>query len=142
MSTEDRQVLRKLAERVAAIAASPEMAEKRELWRKLNSLEKIRPVIFCEPENGWNEIITDKQMMCKGKMARHWEMDLRKEIFWGEEMGDDRPVEPYFNIHSVLLPDDWGVDIIEHKTDAQDGSIVWEPPIKDYDRDLDRLKTP
>ena len=33
MSTEDRQVLRKLAERVDTIADSPEMAEKRELWR-------------------------------------------------------------------------------------------------------------
>lgn len=142
MSTEDRQVLRKLAERVADIAASPQMAEKRELWRKLNSLEKTRPVIFCEPENGWNEIITEKQMMCKGKMARHWEMDLRKEIFWGEEMGDDKPVEPYFNVACVLLPDDWGVDIIEHKTDSQDGSLAWEPPIKDYDRDLERLKMP
>jgi hypothetical protein len=142
MSPEDRQVLRKLAERVAAIAARPEMAEKRELWRKINSLEKIRPIIFCEPENGWNEIITEKQMMCQGKMARHWEMDLRKEIFWGEEMGDDRPVEPYFYILSVLLPDDWGVEIVEHKTDAQDGAIAWVPPIKDYDKDLDRLKTP
>ena len=90
MSTEDRQVLRKLAERVAAIAVRPEMTEKRELWRKLNSLEKIRPVVFCEPKNGWNEIITEKQMMCQGKMARHWEMDLRKEIFGGDEMGDDR----------------------------------------------------
>jgi hypothetical protein len=142
VSKEDREILHPLAERAASLAASPEMEEKRELWKKLNSLEKIRPVILCDPENGWNEIITEAQMKCRGKMARHWEMDLRKEIFWGEEMGDDRPVEPYFNVPCSFAPDDWGVEIIEHDTDSQDGSKVWDPPIKDYDQDLPKLKMP
>jgi hypothetical protein len=142
MSAADRQVLRKLAQKVATIADSPKMAGKRELWRKINSLQKMRPLILCEPENGWNEIITERQMQCTGKMARHWEMDLRKEIFWGQEMGDDKPVEPYFNVPCVLLPDDWGVEIIEHKSDETGGSKAWEPVIKDYDKDLDRLKMP
>jgi len=142
MTAEDRQALRKLAQRVATIADSPEMAERKELWRRVNTLEKTRPVILCEPENGWNEIITERQMQCKGRLARHWEMDLRKEIFWGEEMGDDKPVEPYFNVPCVLLPDDWGVEVIEHKPDAQGGSLAWEPPIKDYEKDLGRLKMP
>lgn len=142
MAERDKQVLRRLAEKVAALAADPLMTEKRELWRKLNSLEKIRPVIFCDPENGWNEIITETQMMCQGKIARHWEMDLRKEIFWGEEMGDDRPVEPFFNVPCTICPDDWGVEIIEHETGTQDGSKSWDPPIKDYEKDLKRLKMP
>lgn len=81
-------------------------------------------------------------MRCKSKMARHWEMDLRKEIFWGEEMGDDRPVEPYFNVPRTIGPDDWGVEIIQHETADQDGSKAWDPPIKDYDKDLERLKMP
>jgi len=142
MTAEDRQTLRKLAQRVATIADSPEMAERRGLWRKINSLEKTRPLILCEPENGWNEIITEKQTQCKGQLARHWEMDLRKEIFWGEEMGDDKPVEPYFNVPCILMPDDWGVEVIEHKPDTQGGSLAWEAPIKDYEKDLGRLKMP
>jgi len=142
LSTKDRQILRRLAQRVATIADSPEMTQRRGLWHKINGLEKTRPVILCEPENGWNEIITKRQMRCKGQLARHWEMDLRKEIFWGEEMGDDKPVEPYFNVPCVLLPDDWGVEIIEHTPDDRGGSKVWEPIIKDYDNDLDRLKMP
>jgi hypothetical protein len=142
VSNEDRVVLRKLAERVASLAAGPDMVEKRVRWNKLNSLEKNRPVIFCDPENGWNEIITTRQMECRGKIAQIWEMDLRKEIFWGEEMGDDRPVEPYFNVPYTISPDDWGLEIIEHSTDSQDGSLTWEAPIKDYDKDLPRLKMP
>jgi hypothetical protein len=141
ISKADRDVLRGLAERVARIAASREMAETRELWYRHNALERTRPVIFCDPENGWNEIITEVQMACTGKLARRWEMDLRKEIFWGEEMGDDKPVEPFFDVPYTVSPDDWGVEAIYHQTDAA-GSYVWDSPIKDYDTDLQKLHSP
>lgn len=135
---DEKDILRKLAERVASLAALPQMKEKRELWRKHNRLERTRPVIFCDPENGWNEIITERQMKCRTKIARRWEMNLRKEIFWGEEMGDDRPVEPYFNVPYTCSADDWGAEIKYHKPE-QLGSYVWESPIKDYATDLKRI---
>src|ERR1017187_10191926 len=134
----EKDVLRELAERVAGLAALPVMAEKRELWRKHNRLEKTRPIIFCDPENGWNEIITERQLKCRTKIARRWEMNLRKEIFWGEEMGDDRAVEACFNVPYTCSPDDWGLEIIYHKPE-QLGSYVWESPIKDYAADLKRI---
>ena len=141
MTAEDRSVLRMLAEKVAAIAASPRMAEIRQLWTKLNQLEKTRPLVFCDPENGWNEIITEAQMQCRGKLARRWEMDLRKEIFWGDVMADDKPVEPNFDVPYTVSPDDWGVTPIYHKS-AVSGSYVWEGAIKDYDTGLKRLHSP
>ena len=116
LSREDRQMLVSLAERVAEIAASPAMAEKRRLWRQLNMLQPVRPVVFCDPENGWNEIITESQMRCQGRLARRWEMDLRKEIFWGEEMGDDKPVEPSSIVPYTVSPDDWGMAAVYHRT--------------------------
>ena len=94
--SDEREILRRLAERVAALGRRRDR-EKRALWSAHNSLGRTRPVIFCDPENGWNEIITAR-MGCRGKLARPWEMDLRKEIFWGEEMGDDKPVEPFFDV--------------------------------------------
>jgi len=142
ISKKDRQVLKSLAEKVAAISQTPRMAEKRRLWYSVNSLQKIRPVIFCDPENGWNEIITESQMQCTGKLARRWEMDLRKEIFWGEEMGDDKPVEPFFDVPYTVLPENWGLPTIYHYTDMKDGAKSWDAPIKNYDRDLAKLKFP
>jgi hypothetical protein len=142
MSAEDKVILRRLAERVAAIAASAEMAEKRRLWKTHNELGRCRPVIFCDPENGWNEIITERQMECRGKLARRWEMDLRKEIFWGEEMGDDKPVESVFVVPYTAAPDDWGLQTIYHSSDQTSGSQSWEGPIRDYDRDLPKLRAP
>ena len=74
----------------------------------LNGLRRVRPLVFCDPENGWNEIITEAQMECRGTLARRWEMDLQKDIFWGKELSDDKPVEPYFDVPVTVSPDDWG----------------------------------
>ena len=144
ISKADRAVLIRLAERVATIAATPEMDEKRARWRAINSLQKNRPVVFCDPENGWNEIITSAQMESAGKIAQHWETNLRKEIFWGEEMGDDRPVERFFDVPATFAVDDWGIEIIEHSTaiDGGPNALAWSPAIEDYDKDLPRLKMP
>jgi len=141
MSPEDKAVLRALAERVAQIAGSPRMREVRRLWTRLNMLQPTRPVIFCDPENGWNEIVTEAQMQCQGTLARRWEMDLRKEIFWGDEMRDDKPVEPYFDVPYTAPPDDWGMQTVYHRTQDQ-GSCVWDAPVKDYAADLEKLHSP
>jgi hypothetical protein len=90
LSARDRAILRDLASRVAELAARPVEDAKRDLWYRHNALEATRPIVFCDPENGWNEIITPADLACKGQLARDWEMRLRKEIFWGSAMGDDR----------------------------------------------------
>ena len=80
-------------------------------------------------------------MQCRGKLARRWEMDLRKEIFWGDVLGDDKPVEPYFDVPYTAAPDDWGLAPVYHKTSAS-GSYVWDGAIKDYATDLKKLHSP
>src|SRR5208337_840967 len=70
MHPEEKEILRILAEHVAKLAALPAMNDKGELWRRHNHLKATRPVIFCDPENGWNEIITERHLRCKTKIAR------------------------------------------------------------------------
>ena len=106
----DAQLLRTLAGRVAELAARPGEADKRRLWQAHNDLQPTLPLIFCDPENGWNEIITADQLHCTGELARGWEMRLRKEIFWGETMGDDRVVEPYFDVAHIHHDSGWGMN--------------------------------
>jgi hypothetical protein len=141
ISKSEKEVLKVLAEKVRNIADSERMAQTRELWRRHNDLERTRPVVFCDPENGWNEIVTEAQMECEGKIARRWEMDLRKEIFWGEEMGDDKPIDPVFDVPYTVSLDDWGVETTFIQTDNL-GSYVWDPPVKEYDRTLKKLHSP
>jgi hypothetical protein len=133
-------LLRRLAARVAELAAQPGQAEKRELWRRHNRLEPVRPVIFCDPENSWHEILPDETLACRGPLARQWEFTLRQEIFWGEKMGDDRPVEPFFDIAVPYEKPFWGLR--EQRVGGQDGgAYAWDAPVK-IEADFDRLRLP
>ncbi|GAJ24248.1 unnamed protein product, partial [marine sediment metagenome] len=114
--------------------------EKRDLWFRHNALEATRPLIFCDPENGWNEIITENQIQCQGELAREWEMILRKEIFWGESMGDDRVIEPYFETPYIYVESDWGMHATKVSSQSG-GAYTWDSPLKSYD-DLDKLHFP
>lgn len=51
----------------------PEQAEKRELWTAHNDLTQTRPLIFCDPENAWYELIPADALRCEGMLARVWE---------------------------------------------------------------------
>ncbi len=136
----ERALLRRLAARVAELAAQPEQAEKRELWRRHNRLEALRPLIFCDPENSWHEILPEETLACRGPLARQWEFALRREIFWGEQMGDDRPLEPFFNVAVPYEKPFWGLR--ERRVGGQDGgSYVWDAPVKS-EADFDRLRLP
>ena len=70
-------ILRRLAFQVAECASRPEMALKADLWQRHNDLETDEPVVFIDPENGWDEIITDQDLICVDPLARHWEKSLR-----------------------------------------------------------------
>ena len=141
VSAADRAILRGLAAQVAELAARPIEAEKRELWYRHNALKETRPLVFCDPENGWNEIITPADLQCEGELARTWEMKLRKDVFWGAEMRDDRVTPDTFDLPYMRTETDWGLH--ETRIGGQDGgSYVWDAPIKDYERDLPKLRFP
>jgi len=111
---EEKKILRNLAQKVAEIASKPVEKEKIELWKKHNSLKPTRPLIFCDPENGWNEIIFENDLKCQNTLAKNWEMVLLKEIFWGEKMQDDKPIEAKFDIGYTYNKSNWGIDEIFH----------------------------
>ncbi len=139
-SEAERGVLRRLAGEVASLAAHPIEEKKRDLWRRHNALERTRPVVFCDPENGWKEIIPASQLECENALACQWEMRLRKEIFWGQEMRDDYTIEPYFDVSLIHGGVDWGLK--ETRIGGQDGGAFrWDSPVKS-EEDLDKVYFP
>lgn len=137
VSNDDKKILRKLSQKVLTIANSKEQEEKRELWYKHNSLESTHPIVLIDPENGWNEIIKESQLECEGDIAKRWEVVLRKELFWGEKIRDDRPIEPNFYIGYTFTESNWGISG-DFSGGLNGGSYVWDSPIKDLE-DLERL---
>jgi len=141
-SPKDAQVLRSLAEQVAEIAARGEQEEKRKLWYAANALKPIRPLVFCDPENGWGEIIQESDCVCENALARNIEYTLRKEIFWGNSMGDDRVTDAVFALPHVYSSTGWGFDIDSRVGGGDGHAYTWVPGLKDYETDLSGLHVP
>ena len=140
MDMDDKTILRELAVRVAELASHPRETEKKDLWYKHNSLMETRPLVFCDPENGWSEIVREEDLKCKDPQLRDWEKRLRIDLFHGESMKDDRVIEAAFPINYVYKRSDWGM----HETvinSESGGSYRWDAPLKDY-HDIDKLSFP
>src|SRR5690349_24397553 len=105
----DREILRNLGKRLAEIASDPVQQSKKKLWYDLNSLKSTRPVIFCDPERGWGEIITDDILECESNYARGFEYELKREIFRGEKMKDDKVVEAVLRVPYIHTDSGWGM---------------------------------
>ena len=136
----DCEVLRRLAGQLAALAARPVEEEKRRLWYEHNTLQPTRPVLFCDPENAWNEIVPRDGLGSTGALAREWEWQMRVRLLWAECMGDDRVTDDDFEVRIVAHMSDWGM----HETQIggnNGGSYTWDAPLKSYE-DLDKLHFP
>ncbi len=140
ISAHDRIRLRDLAKELAEIAAQPIQLKRREMWRQNNDLQATRPLILCDPENGWQEIFSMKDLRCEGELARGWELSLLKTIFWGRDMGDDRVVDAVFTYSTVAEETDYGMSEKRIRHDDR-GSFTWEPPLKSYE-EFSRLRMP
>jgi hypothetical protein len=140
LNNADQQILRELAGQVAVLAKLPVEIEKRQLWKEHNSLQPTRPVIFCDPEVGWGEIVRQDALRCQNPLARQVEDFLRRIVFWGTEMRDDRPIDPYLALPLFAENAFWGLQEIKHGGE-NGGSYVWESPVKS-EADLQKLHFP
>jgi len=91
----DKRIIRDLAKRVAEIASLPIHDEKRDMWTRLNKLERVRPLIHVQAIDGsiWAELIPGDQLQTTDPFCRGHEMALRKKIYCWENFPDDRVVD-------------------------------------------------
>lgn len=141
-SEEDKAVLRRLAEKVAAIAESDAMKFKEKLWFDNHDLKSDYPVIFVDPENGWNEIMTDEVLECKDPLARTWENTLRKDIYSAEVIKDDRVITKNFNVPWYYTDDGFGIEARYEHSGKEGGAYHVLPAIEDYEKDFPKLHFP
>jgi len=140
ISKKDKEILKSLAFKVREFALEEKNLEKKKLWYEHNELKLKKPLIFCDPENGWNEIITEDMLNCSGKLARRWEVVLLKEIFYGQSMQDDKPIELFFDLSYVYKESDWiGRRVISGGLHG--GSYKWEGQIRNLE-DISKINFP
>ena len=137
----DKNILRHLAGRVAELASRPSEDKKRKLWSEHNDLRTDYPVVFIDPENGWYEIICPDNLQTHSELARKWEFTLRKEIYWGESLKDDRVIAANFNVPYIYSNTGWGLDV--DKIGGENlGAYKINVALKDYEEDFHKLRFP
>jgi len=140
VSPTDRDILRRLAARVREIADLGEMASRKQRLYDLNALKADRPVVLCYPEGSWAELVPlDDVLECVDPQLGGMEAQLRRQIYWWEHIRDDHVLEPWFDVNWVVDGGNFGVESPKTRG-ANRGSYVWDAPIKDFDRDFDKLK--
>jgi hypothetical protein len=144
ISIHDRDVLRRLAERKAQIAADPTNEERRTAWLALDFGNDSRIMVLAEHGGirDQRKPFSVGSQECTGEWARGIETALRMEAILFEELRDDHVVEPVMNVGWRVRVSNFGVEPVVHQGgDAEHmGSRSWDPPIKDLDGDFDKLR--
>lgn len=121
ITTRDREILRTLASRVAEIAALPIQVEKRRLWRALNGLRPVRPMVMID-QVCWNEMNVNDELtlQCEDEECRAYEQQLRRTLYQWHHFPVDMVVEPYLEVRKAVVNTGFGLQ-------ADDETVATDP---------------
>jgi len=139
----DASILRELAQRYLEICHQPVQQERRELWRRHNSLQPTRPLVLVMFGDSWDEMPESRQLQCEDPMLRWQEMLLRRALVQ-DRLGDDTIFEPWIEEWATyIFPPNgrWGVEITTTPPDQHGGAFHQEPVLKELG-DIERLVAP
>lgn len=114
----EKNTVRELAKRYIEIASSSVKHERRDLWRKHNSLQFTRPPVYVRAF-AWNEM-PESKLQCSDQICRELEMFFRQEIF-RSSFDDDYIFEPWYTVSPVYKCRGWGVEYKRHYAGETDG---------------------
>ena len=138
MAHQDRVVLRELAQRYVDICQHPEQDARRDVWRRLNSLEQTRPPIYVRAF-AFVEMEAS-QCLCEDALFREYESILRYKLFW-HSMNDDSVFEPWITVKATKTCVGWGIDSTRQLPDEEGGSYKYDYAIKTLG-DAEKLRKP
>ncbi|MBW7893790.1 MAG: hypothetical protein H3C27_01650 [Opitutaceae bacterium] len=143
----DREILRGLGEQYAAIAALPVHREKAELWRRMNDLQAVRPMVWIT-EIPWHEFSEDTEelrLQCQAGWARDLERDLRRTLYQWRHLPVDMIVNNHISCPIAWHSTSFGIlrqgDRLEITGGAGIASQHYEPQIQS-EADLVKIKDP
>jgi len=113
-SSKDRKIVRDLARQVAEIAALPAQQETITLWKSLNRLEPVRPMVMID-QIPWHEMDVDGELALRSEdeFCRSVETRLRRTLYAWKHMRADMVVEPVIEIPKVISSNGFGIETRE-----------------------------
>ena len=137
----DVQILRDLAKRYVEVHSKDIQDERRDLWRRHNSLVRTRPLIYVRAY-AWSEV-PESALECEDPFYRTHE-DFFRQMLYRDRFGDDYIIEPWIPLSArhVTPPDGiWGPAIGRIPSPDPRGAWKYDPPLKELD-DIDKLVPP
>lgn len=140
----DLDVIRRLAERKLALANDPINQERKRAWYNLDAGVDHRVMVLAEHGGirDENRPGPTEPLECTDPFARRLESGLRQELYQFDHLKADHVLEPFVNCGWRWNLGNYGVETVNHTSDAEVsmGAKTWEHPIKDLDADFDKLK--
>jgi len=137
---DEKKILYDLASRVNEIAHSERNEKNRELWRKHNSFQGDRPLLWLWTF-GFQETFDESVLKCTDRELRSIEIELHR-LLMRNELFDDSVVEPWWTIRASyerINNCNWGVKFGLTDVPVKGGAAAYNPIL--LDEDFSCLKT-
>ncbi len=135
VSLKDREILRELAARKAALANSARNDEILEMWYKQAKGLRDTPTVRLLFSNFPREVI-DPRMRCEGSDARRLERQLLSSMVGRELFDDDTPISDKFEVNIFVKGSPFGATPIITRAKDSIGYHI-EPLTDDIEEDFD-----
>ena len=135
VSLKDREILRELAARKAALANCPRNDEILAMWDKQAKGLRDTPTVRLLFSNFTREVITPR-MRCEGNEARRLEWQLLSSMVGRELFDDDTPVSDRFDVNVFVKGSPFGAQPVITKAKDSIGFHI-EPLTDDIEADFD-----
>ncbi|MGC8718107.1 MAG: hypothetical protein ACP5RW_08945 [bacterium] len=146
ISKRDKSILRELAYQISDIASLPIQKEKAEMWKRLNKLEDVKPMVWIN-EIPWQEMNVDDELtlQCESKFCIRIEQELRQTIYQWRHLRADMVVEPKIYCPLVIYDSGFGIseesDVASIDSNNPVVSRHFHPQIQG-EEDLEKIKYP
>ncbi len=146
ISHKDKDKIRRLAGKIAEIAALPEQKERMDLHRSLNALKPKRPVVMID-QIPWHELNNEGELdfQCENEFCCRLEYHMRRLVYKWRHMPGDMVVEPYCDIQKVVKNTGFGIKADEDVAVQDPQNMVkghlYHDQLSD-EADVEKIKTP
>jgi len=137
----DKTILRDLVKEYASYASLPQQHINRENWKKLNSLQPVKPMVLID-QMPWNELNIDNELTsgCTDPFLRQVEDSLRRDIYKWKHMPADMVLDPFIRIPKAMNYSGYGVQVKEKTLATSDSNAVLAHEFDDLIKNEEELR--
>jgi hypothetical protein len=147
ITDKDLKILRELGKKYAEIASLPIQDKRIDMWKRMNALKKVKPLVWVNEVYCWNELDVNNELKnnTSSIFCQRIETELLRILYQWEHMQGDMVIEPVIYSPYIISNTGFGVkpiqDVREIDNECQITSRYFHNQFID-DEDVDKIKIP